>query len=75
MPATQGECGNQPADAQRMGGGGKRRGGNVLEPNNRHVDVFAGWPSSNDGYGTAQVPGCQGVMGAQTRDSQRHSAG
>lgn len=45
MPATEGECGNQLASAQRMGVGAKDEV-NVLEPNNQHVDVFTGWPSS-----------------------------
>lgn len=45
MPATEGECGNQQAGAQRMGVGVKDEV-NALEPNNQHVDVFTGWPSS-----------------------------
>lgn len=32
---------------------------NVLEPNNQHVDVFSGWPSSYGGCRTEQVPGSQ----------------
>lgn len=45
MPAIEGDCGNQPVGAQRMGVGAKDEV-NVLEPNNHHVDVFTGWPSS-----------------------------
>ena len=45
MPATERECGNQLAGAQRMGVGVKDEV-NVLELNNQHVDVFTGWPSS-----------------------------
>lgn len=45
MLAAEGECGNKLAIAQGMGVGVKDEV-NVLEPNNQHVDVFTGWPSS-----------------------------
>lgn len=62
MPATEGECGNQLASAQRMGVGVKDEV-NVLEPNNQHADVFTLWPSSMGGCRTEQVSGPYGSSG------------
>lgn len=52
MPATDGECGNQLV----MGVGVKDEV-NVLEPNNQHVDVFTGWPSSTGAAGRSRSLG------------------
>lgn len=57
MPATERECGNQAASAQRMGGGATKMRGIVLEPNNQHVDVFTGWPSSRVAAEQSRSPG------------------
>lgn len=70
MPATEGECGNQLASAQRMGVGIKDEV-NVLEPNNQHVDVFTGWPSSMGAAGQSRLLGLR----AMDRDTQHHPAG
>lgn len=60
MPATEGECGNQLAGAQRMGVGVKDEV-NVLEPNNQHVDVFTGWPSSMGAAGQCRLLGLRAL--------------
>lgn len=39
------------------GGGAKKMRGNVLEPNNQHVDVFTGWPSSRVAAEQSRSPG------------------
>lgn len=39
------------------GGGAKKMRGNVLEPNNQHVDVFSGWPSSRVAAEQSRSPG------------------
>lgn len=39
------------------GGWGQKDEGNVLEPNNQHVDVFTGWPSSRVVAGHSRSPG------------------
>lgn len=72
MPATEGECGNQLAGAERTGVGVKDEV-NVLEPNNQHVDVSTGWPSSTGA--AEQVAGSRGAMGAPGRDTQHRPAG
>lgn len=66
-----GECGNQLAGAQRMGVGVKRWGKCSRSPNNQHVHVFTGWPSSTGGCRTEQVAGSQGANGSS---GQRHTA-
>lgn len=38
-------------------GWGQKDEGNVLEPNNQHVDVFTGWPSSRVAAGQSRSPG------------------
>lgn len=53
MPTAEGECGNQLTSAQRMGVGVKAEV-NVLQPNNQHVDIFTGWPSSMGAAGTSR---------------------
>lgn len=60
MPATEGECGNQLVGAQRMGVG-VRDEVNVLEPNNQHVDVFTGWPSSMGAAGQIRSLGVRAL--------------
>lgn len=43
--------------AHRGWGWGQKDEGNVLEPNNQHVDVFTGWPSSRVVAGQSRSPG------------------
>lgn len=64
MHVAAGECGNQLAR-------GLKGEVNVLEPNNQHVHVFSGWPSSG-----RWVSACQGSMGAVggTAHWQGHTA-
>lgn len=60
MLATEEECGNQQASAQGMGVGVKDEV-NVLEPNNQHVDVFTGWPSSMGAAGQSRSLGLRAL--------------
>lgn len=43
--------------AHRGWGWGQKDEGNVLEPNNQHVDVFSGWPSSRVAAEQSRSPG------------------
>lgn len=54
MLSTEGECGNQLTSAM---GVGVKDEVNVLEPNNQHVDVFTGWPTSMGAAGQSRTLG------------------